>query len=169
MALQSIVCTSPSKTFNLAGLQTSNLIIPNAKYRHAFQASLDLTGINHPNVFGLTAMEAAYQHGRDWLDQLMDYLLGNMKFLNSFLNRELPQITAIQPEGTYLVWLDFRALGMEPKALQKFLVHKAGVGLSAGYLFGPGGEGFARLNLGCARSVLEEGLQRIKTAVIGLD
>ena len=114
-------------------------------------------------------MEAAYQHGRDWLDQLMDYLLGNMKFLNSFLNRELPQITAIQPEGTYLVWLDFRALGMEPKALQKFLVHKAGVGLSAGYLFGPGGEGFARLNLGCARSVLEEGLQRIKTAVIGLD
>ena len=87
----------------------------------------------------------------------------------AFSARELPQITAVQPEGTYLVWLDFRVLGMDPKALHKFLVHEAGVGLSAGYLFGPGGEGFARLNIGCARSVLEEGLQRIKTAVKGLD
>lgn len=169
LALQSIVCTAPSKTFNLAGLQTSNLIIPNAKYRTAFRASLDLTGIHQPNVFGMTAMEAAYRHGSNWLDQLMDYLLGNVKFLISFLDREMPQIKAIQPEGTYLIWLDFRALGMEPKALQKFLVHKAGVGLSAGYLFGPGGEGYARLNFACARSVLEEGLQRIKTAVNELD
>ncbi|MFZ3129631.1 MAG: PatB family C-S lyase [Desulfosporosinus sp.] len=169
LALLSIICTAPSKTFNLAGLQTSNLIIPNAKYRLAFRASLNLTGIHYPNVFGMTAMEAAYRHGSDWLDQLMDYLLGNLKFLNSFLDRELPQITAIQPEGTYLVWLNFRALGMKPKALQQFLVHEAGVGLSPGYLFGPGGECFARLNLACARSVLEEGLQRIKTAVKGLD
>ncbi len=168
-ALQSIVCTAPSKTFNLAGLQTSNLIIPNAKYRLAFRASLNLTGIHYPNVFGMTAMEAAYRHGRDWLDQLLDYLSGNLRFLNSFLDRELPQITAIQPEGTYLVWLDFSALGMNPKALQNFLVHEAGVGLSPGYLFGPGGEGFARLNIACARSVFEEGLQRIKTAVKGLE
>ena len=165
LAEHSIVCTAPSKTFNLAGLQTANLLIPNAKYRHAFRASLNLTGINHPNVFGITALEAAYRHGGNWLDQLMHYLLGNVKFLTSFLDRELPQIKAIQPEGTYLIWLNFRALGMEPKALQKFLVHRAGVGLSAGHLFGPGGEGFARLNFGCARSVLEEGLQRIKKAV----
>lgn len=169
LALHSIVCTAPSKTFNLAGLQTSNLIIPNAKYRQAYRASLDLTGIHHPNLFGMTAMEAAYRQGGDWLDQLMTYLLGNRKFINSFLSQELPQIKVIQPEGTYLIWLDFRALGMNPKALQKFLVHEAGVGLSAGYLFGPGGEGFARLNLGCARSVLAEGLQRIKTAVKGLE
>lgn len=169
LAAQSIVCTAPSKTFNLAGLQTSNLIIPNAKYRQAFQASLNLTGIHFPNVFGITAMEAAYRHGEDWLEQLMIYLKGNVELLMSFLERELPQIQAIQPEGTYLVWLDFRALGMEPKALHKFLVHKAGVGLNAGYLFGPGGEGFARLNLGCPRSVLEDGLQRIKTAIKGLN
>ena len=169
LAAQSIVCTAPSKTFNLAGLQTSNLIIPNAKYRRAFQASLNLTGIHHPNVFGITALEAAYRYGGDWLEQLMDYLKGNVDFLMSFLNKELPQIKGIQPEGTYLVWLDFRALGMEPKALHKFLVHVAGVGLNAGYLFGPGGEGFERLNLGCPRSVLEEGLQRIKTAVKGLE
>lgn len=169
LAAQSIVCTAPSKTFNLAGLQTSNLIIPNAKYRQAFQASLNLTGIHFPNVFGITAMEAAYRHGEDWLEQLMIYLKGNVEFLMSFLERKLPQIQAIQPEGTYLVWLDFRALGMEPKALHKFLVHKAGVGLNAGYLFGPGGEGFERINLGCPRSILEDGLQRIKTAVKGLE
>ncbi|MDR3540435.1 MAG: pyridoxal phosphate-dependent aminotransferase [Desulfosporosinus sp.] len=168
LAERSIVCTAPSKTFNLAGLQTSNLIIPNVKYRQLFQASLSLTGIHNPNVFGITALEAAYQHGGDWLEQLMKYLKVNVEFLSSYLNRELPQIQVIQPEGTYLIWLDFRALGMEPKALQEFLVHKAGVGLNAGYLFGSGGEGFERLNLGCPRSVLEEGLQRIKTAVMGL-
>jgi len=168
LAAQSIVCTAPSKTFNLAGLQTSNLIIPNAQLRQAFQASLNLTGIHNPNLFGITALEAAYQHGWDWLEQLMRYLKGNVEFLMSFLEQNIPQIQAIQPEGTYLIWLDFRALGMEPKALHQFLIHKAGVGLNAGYLFGPGGEGFERLNLGCPRSVLEEGLQRINTAVEGL-
>lgn len=169
LAQQSIVCTAPSKTFNLAGLQTSNLIIPNAKYRKAFRASLDLTGIHHPNVFGITALEAAYRHGWDWLNQLMNYLKGNVEFLMSFLAQELPQIEAVQPEGTYLVWLDFRNLGMEPNDLQEFLVHKAGVGLNAGYLFGPGGEGFARINIACSLGVLEEGLRRIKAAVKELD
>lgn len=165
LALQSIVCTAPSKTFNLAGLQTSNLIIPNAEYRQAFQASRDLTGIHSPNVFGITALEAAYRQGGDWLTQLMHYLQGNVEFLMSSLTQELPQIKGIQPEGTYLVWLDFRELGMEPKELQKFLVHKAGVGLNAGYQFGPGGEGFARINIGCSRSVLEDGFERIRIAI----
>lgn len=165
LAAQSIVCTAPSKTFNLAGLQTSNIIISNPKYRNAFKKVLELNGIHHPNVFGITAMEAAYTHGQDWLEQLMKYLKGNVDYLLSFLKQELPQIQAVRPEGTYLAWLDFRALGMEPKALQAFLVQKAGVGLNAGYTFGPGGEGFERMNLACPRSVLEEGLQRIKEAV----
>lgn len=169
LAAQSIVCSAPSKTFNLAGLQTSNLIIPNAKYRQAFQASLDLTGVHNPNAFGIVALEAAYQHGSDWLEQLMLYLKGNVDYLMAFLDQDLPQIKAIRPEGTYLVWLDFRALGIEPKELQKFLVHSAGLGLNAGYTFGPGGEGFERLNLGCPRSVLADGLQRIKAAVQELD
>lgn len=169
LALQSIICTAPSKTFNLAGLQTSNLIIPNAKYRQAFCASMNLTGIHHPNVFGITALEAAYRHGWEWLNQLMYYLGENVEYLTSFLAQELPQITATQPEGTYLIWLDFRELGMQPRDLQKFLVHKAGVGLNAGYIFGSGGEGFARLNIGCSRSVVEEGLKRIKTAVKALN
>lgn len=165
LAIQSIVCTAPSKTFNLAGLQTSNLIIPNAKHRQAFCSAMNLTGIHNPNVFGITALEAAYQHGWEWLNQLMRYLQQNVEYLMSFLAQELPQIKATQPEGTYLVWLDFRKLRMQPKDLQEFLVHKAGVGLSAGYLFGSGGEGYARLNLGCSRAVLEEGLRRIKTAI----
>jgi cysteine-S-conjugate beta-lyase len=165
LASHSIVCTAPSKTFNLAGLQTSNLIIPNHDYREIYKSSVSLTGIHHPNVFGITALESAYRHGREWLDQLMLYLKGNVEFLTSFIERELPQIGVVQPEGTYLVWLDFRSLGLEPKDLQEFLVHKAGVGLNAGYGFGPGGEGFERINLGCPRSVLEEGLERIKTAI----
>lgn len=162
LARQSVVCTAPSKTFNLAGLQTANLVIPNEEFRQAFQASLALCGIHHPNVFGLTALEAAYRYGGDWLDQLLVYLTGNIQFIRDFLEREMPRIKAIWPEGTYLMWLDFRALDMEAKALQQSLIQEAGVGLSAGYLFGAGGEGFARLNFACPRSVLEEGLLRIK-------
>lgn len=169
LALQSIVCTAPSKTFNLAGLQTSNLIIPNEKYREVFRSSLNLSGIHHPNVFGLTAMEAAYRQGWDWLNQLIVYLKGNVDFLFSFLEHELQAVRSIRPEGTYLAWLDFRSLGLEPKALHEFLIHKAGVGLNAGYTFGPGGEGFERLNLGCSRLLLEEGLKRIKQAVDHLE
>ncbi|EHQ89311.1 MalY/PatB family protein [Desulfosporosinus youngiae] len=168
LAMQSIVCTAPSKTFNLAGLQTSNLIIPNPEYRKAYEASRDLTGIHNPNVFGITALEAAYREGEDWLNQLMHYLKESVEFLKSSLAQELPQIKLTQPEGTYLVWLDFRELGMKPEELQKFLVHKAGVGLNPGYQFGSGGEGFARLNIGCARSVLREGLERLRTAVCEL-
>lgn len=162
---QSIVCTAPSKTFNLAGLQTSNLIIPNPEYRQAFVQSRNLTGIHSPNVFGMTALEAAYRHGEEWLNQLMPYLEGNAEFLLTSLARELPQVKGIRPEGTYLVWLDFRELGLEPKELEEFLVHKAGVGLNQGYQFGPGGEGFARFNIGCCRSLVAEGFQRIRSAI----
>lgn len=164
LALQSVVCTAPSKTFNLAGLQTSNLIIPNPEYRKAFQTTRDLTGIHNPNVFGITALEAAYSEGWDWLNQLLDYLQKNVDFIFSSL-AQIPQIRAIQPEGTYLVWLDFRELGMGPNELQDFLVHKAGVGLNAGFQFGPGGEGFARLNIGCSKSLLEEAFERIIAAI----
>lgn len=165
LAAQSIVCTAPSKTFNLAGLQTSNLIIPNQKLRQVYQTSLNSSGLRQPNLFGITATEAAYRYGWDWLEQVMNYLNGNVELIMSFLKEEMTEIQVVKPEGTYLAWLDFRALGMEPNLLQEFLVHKAGVGLNAGYHFGPGGEGFARLNFGCPRSLLEDGLQRIKTAL----
>lgn len=165
---QSIVCTAPSKTFNLAGLQSSQIIIPNRKLRQAFSEAQTLNGFHGPNLFGLTATEAAYRHGSDWLEQLMKYLQKNVDFLDTFIKSEMPQFNFIPPEGTYLAWLDLRSLGMEPKELHEFLVHKAGVGLNAGYTFGPGGEGFARLNFGCTRSVLEDGLQRIKSATRAL-
>ncbi len=162
---RSIVCTAPSKTFNLAGLQTSSLLIPNPELRRTFQSFLKNNGMDHPSVFGIVAQEAAYRHGDEWLDQLLVYLKGNIDILLQFIHSELPHVKVIPPQGTYLAWLDFRYLGLQPKELQDFLVHQAGVGLNAGYTFGPGGEGFARLNFACPRSILEEGLKRISKAV----
>ncbi|MHB1653203.1 MAG: MalY/PatB family protein [Desulfitobacteriaceae bacterium] len=168
MAMNSIVCTAPSKTFNLAGLQTSNIIIPNPKLRRVFRETLTVNSIHHPNVFGLIGLEAAYRQGEEWLDQLLDYLEENLNFLRKFLERNVPKVKVIIPEGTYLVWLDFRELGLEPKELQEFLLKKAKVALNAGWTFGPGGEGFERLNMACPRSILQEGLERIARAVNSL-
>ncbi|HEY8910142.1 MAG TPA: MalY/PatB family protein [Desulfosporosinus sp.] len=168
VAMNSIVCTAPSKTFNLAGLQTSNIIIPNPEYRRVFKEMLTQNGMGLPNVFGLVAMEAAYNEGEGWLDQLLEYLQENVKFLVHYLERNIPRVKVIIPEGTYLVWLDFRELGLKPKALQAFLLKEAHVAMNAGYTFGPGGEGFERLNIACPRSVLQEGLERIAQAVNSL-
>jgi len=165
LAMNSIVCTAPSKTFNLAGLQTSNIIIPNPELRLIFKEMLARNGMSHPNIFGLVAMEAAYNEGEEWLVQLLDYLKGNLNFLLQYLERNVSRVKVIVPEGTYLVWLDFRELGLKPKALQAFLLKNARVAMNAGYTFGPGGEGFERLNIACPRSVLQEGLERIARAV----
>lgn len=168
LAMNSIVCTAPSKTFNLAGLQTSNIIIPNPEFRRAFQEILSLNGISHPNIFGLVAMEAAYNESEEWLDQMLEYVKENVNFLLQYLERNIPKVKAIIPEGTYLVWLDFRKLGLDPKELQEFLLKKARVAMNAGYTFGLGGEGFERMNIACPRSVLQEGLERIARAVNSL-
>jgi cystathionine beta-lyase len=165
LAMNSIVCTAPSKTFNLAGLQTSNIIIPNPKLRKTFKEILSVNGIGHPNIFGLVAMEAAYNEGEEWLDKLLGYLEENVRVLLKYLESNIPKVKGIVPEGTYLVWLDFKGLGMPPKELQEFLLKKARVAMNAGYTFGPGGEGFERLNIACPRSVLEEGLLRIAQAI----
>lgn len=168
LAQNSIVCTAPSKTFNLAGLQISNIIIPNPELRRTFKKTLASNGMSHPNIFGLVALEAAYNEGEEWLNQLLVYLKENLNFLLQYIERNVPKVKVIIPEGTYLVWLDFRELGMEPKELQKFLLNKAHVAMNAGYTFGPGGEGFERLNIACPRSVLQEGLGRIARAVNSL-
>ena len=165
LAMNSIVCTAPSKTFNLAGLQTSNIIIPNPELRKSFREMLALNGIGHPNIFGLVATEAAYNYGEPWLESLLAYVKGNLDFLLAYLESNIPKVKAVIPEGTYLVWLDFRELGLEPKELQEFLLTRAKVALNAGYTFGPGGEGFGRLNMACPRSVLAEGLGRIASGV----
>ena len=160
----SIVCISPSKTFNLAGLEVSSIIIPNKKLRHLFINTR--TGIlPEPNLFGYTALEAAYRFGDEWLDQLLDYLQGNLDFLLKYFANRMPKIKVIKPQGTYLIWLDCRDLDMDDMTLRNFMRDKAKVGLDDGFLFGSGGSGFQRMNIACPRLILEEALIRIETMV----
>ncbi len=158
----SITCIAPSKTFNLAGLQTSTLIIPNDCIRNQY---LNGSILKMPNPFGIVGLEAAYTRGEEWLLQLMDYLADNLKFLKAFVGERLPGVKVIEPEGTYLVWMDFRALGMNENELEDFMLNKAGIWLDEGYIFGDEGIGFERINIACPRSVLRIGLERIATAL----
>jgi cystathionine beta-lyase len=164
IAHQSITCFSASKTFNLAGLKSSVLIIPNPKIRRIFQERT-AGFLSSPGILGLTAMEAAFRQGDDWLRDLLAYLAENLRFLQGFVENHIPQINVITPQGTYLVWLDFSALGRSDHELRKLLRKKARVGLDDGFLFGTGGEGFQRINIACPRTTLEEALNRIKNAV----
>jgi cystathionine beta-lyase len=159
-----IICMAPSKTFNLAGLQASSIIIPNKKLRERFHEAN--SGMNPgPNLFGLTAMEAAYNHGDEWLAQMLEYLQENLDFTLSYFEKNIPEIKVIKPQGTYLLWLDCRALGLDDMELRAFMRQKARIGLDDGFLFGSGGSGFQRMNIACPRSILEEALRRIETAV----
>ena len=160
----SVTCMSPSKTFNLAGLGASVNIIPNQKLRDQFVQAK--TGIMpSANIFGLVSLEAAYNHGDEWLEQFLDHMQDNLDFLISYFENNISRIKVIKPEGTYLVWLDCRELNMESEELAAFMNKKARVGLDHGYAFGPSGRGFERINIACPRSTLKEGLQRIEKAV----
>ena len=167
-AQNSIICTSPSKTFNLAGLQTSTNIIPNKKYYKIYNNILNSLELSENNVFGMVALEAAYRDGEEWLEQLLSYLNENLEFLMKYFKERIPKIRVIKPEGTYLVWLDCRQLGFNTKALNDFMIKKAKVALDDGYWFGIEGEGFMRINIACPRSFLEEGIKRIENAVNSL-
>jgi len=129
---------------------------------------LESNAITSPNIFGIVALQTAYEEGEEWLDQLLDYLHENLNFLMEYVEKNMPRIKVIKPEGTYLVWLDFRSLGMDPLSLKNFLLEKAKVAFDDGYIFGPGGEGFERINIACPRSLLKEGLDRIARAVNSL-
>ncbi|PVV83709.1 MalY/PatB family protein [Dehalogenimonas alkenigignens] len=164
-AQNSVVCMSASKTFNLAGLAASVIIIPNPRLRADFQAAR--SGIlPNPDILSMTALEAAFRDGDEWLEQLLAYLQGNLDFLADFFERRIPRIKAIRPQGTYLVWLDCRGLGLDRKDLREFFIHRAGLGLDEGHRFGAAGEGFMRMNIACPRSVLEEALRKIEIAAI---
>ncbi len=167
-AHNSITCTAPNKTFNLAGLQTSTIIIPNKKYYKIYNNALDSLTLDENNVFGLVALEAAYRYGEEWLEQLLSYLNENLGFLTKYFKERIPKIKVIKPEGTYLVWLDCRRLGLSAKDLNNFMIKKARVALDDGYWFGTEGKGFMRINIACPRSFLEEGLKRIERAVNSL-
>jgi len=159
-----IVCMSPSKTFNLAGLEISTIIIPNKKLRDNFINTR--SGIvPNPNLFGYTALEAAYRYGDEWLDQVLEYLQENLEHLKKYIENKISSINVIEPEGTYLIWLDCRDLGMDNQTLSNFMKTKARVGLEDGFIFGESGGGFMRINIACPRSLLNEALQRIENAV----
>ncbi len=167
-AQNSIICTAPSKTFNLAGLKTSNIIIPNEEWRQIFGAKLWSNGLFGLNSFGVEALTAAYNHGEEWLAEVMAYVEANYQFVATYMAERMPQVTITPPEGTYLLWCDFNQLGLSSKARKALLLEQARVYLDEGELFGPEGEGFERFNLACPRSILAEALERIKTAVDSL-
>jgi cystathionine beta-lyase len=164
-AEQCIVCTAPSKTFNLAGLGVSNIVIPNAEIRARFEKAVSCHGLFGINAFGVVAAEAAYVHGEEWLDQALAYIAGNLEVLQEFIASRIPQITVIPPDGTYLVWLDCRRLGLDKCALKRLMLEEARVYLDEGFIFGPEGEGFERINIACPRAILVEALERIEAAV----
>ncbi|QHE53391.1 MalY/PatB family protein [Pontibacillus sp. HMF3514] len=162
--VNTITCMAPSKTFNLAGLQASFAITPDKKMREAVNEQFGLQGVNMLNTMGITAMEAAYDHGEEWLDELIQVLKSNKDLLMERLHSETNHIKVIEPEGTYLVWLDCREMGLTHSDLKQWFVEKAKVGLNDGASFGEDGEGFMRINIACPPETLEEGINRIVSA-----
>lgn len=156
-----ITCTSPSKTFNLAGLQISNLFISNPKLKQRFKAELLKTGYHSPTLMGIEACKAAYSHGRPWLNDLLIYLKENIDYLKSELERELPEIKVVCTEGTYLLWLDFNALNLSQAELDRIIQDDAKLWLNTGTSFGFGGEGFQRVNMATHREVIERAVKQL--------
>lgn len=156
----SIVGTSPTKTFNLAGLQISNVFVPNDELRAVYKRWVSAFGYSQANMAGIHACVAAYTGGGEWLGELKEYLAANLAFTREFLRERLPGVRLIEPEGTYLVWLDCRGLGLTHEELDRRILHKAKLWLDSGAIFGTAGEGFQRINIACPRSVLKFALER---------
>lgn len=161
----SIVCTSPSKTFNLAGMLLSNIFIPNPKMRHKFRKELDAAGISQLGVMGLVACEAAYSKGEEWYQAMYSYVADNIAFTKKYVEEKLPGVRMTEHEGTYLVWLDFRETGLSAEELDEQIVYQAKLWLDSGKIFGESGSGFQRINVACPRSVLSEALERIRKVI----
>lgn len=167
-AERSITCIAPSKTFNLAGLHTSTLIIADKELRDVVNTTMMNHFVFGANPFGIVALVASYRHGGPWLDALLQYLQENLDVLTEFVQTRIPAINVIRPEGTYLVWLDCRQLGLDAKELDDFMLRKAKIALDEGHIFGKGGQGFQRMNIACPRSVLLRGLEQLEAAVANL-
>ena len=162
---QVLICTAPSKTFNLAGLQVSNIFIKNPALRAKLKKEIDRAGYSQLNMAGLIACKAAYQGGEEWLADCKAYLWENLDYLKSFVERYLDGVRLIEPEGTYFAWLDFSGTGMEQGELKNLILNKAKLWLDDGDIFGKPGFGFERLAYACQRSTLEEALQRLEKAL----
>ena len=159
-----VVCTAPSKTFNLAGVQCSNIFIPGKKLRRRFKAEAEGVALFSLNAFAYTACQAAYNESEDWLEQLLAVVWSNHQMLVSFVREHFPGVKAFPLEGTYLQWVDFSCWGMEPEELERFMKKEARLYLDEGTLFGTGGAGFERINLACTPSVLQDALYRLLAA-----
>ena len=161
-AWNSVISTSASKTFNLAGLQFSVNFIQNPALKKKFHDERDKTGYDEPSLMGFVATQAAYEHGKDWLTALKKHLVENLDFVRNFVKENLPKVRLIEPEGTYLLWLDFSAYGYSDAELDNLIVNKAKVWLDRGTMFGCEGEGYQRINIATPRPILEEALKRIE-------
>lgn len=165
LAQRTILCTAPSKTFNLAGIQASNIIIPNEELRQKYRELVVRAHAHSAHSFVAAAVIGAYDHSEAWLDQLIEYLEENMNFFCAGIEKELPQLRVRKPEGTYLAWVDCSELGLEKDELKRFMVEKCGLALSDGAGFGEEGARFARFNLACPRSTVAECLRRLKSGI----
>ena len=163
-----VTCTAPSKTFNLAGLQTSNIIISDDENREKFSAVLGRLGVHGVNMMGASSCEAAYTYGAKWVDEMTDYLSETMEYAYNYVEKNIPNVKMIKPEGLYLAWLDLSGLGMTNEQVEQFLANDVKVRPNAGTFFGPEGECFTRINFGCPRSYVEDFLQRLEKAVKAL-
>lgn len=165
MTLRSAICVSPSKAFNIAGLQIANIIAPDPDVRARIDRAINDNEVCDVNPFGVAATIAAYNEGAEWLDALRQYLYGNFGIVREFFAERLPELTVTPLEGTYLAWIDCRATGMDSETLDRLLVQRGYVQLSPGTIYGPGGDGYMRLNFACPRPTLTDGLQRIALAL----
>lgn len=163
-----ITCMAPTKTFNLAGLQSSFLVISNPYYYEVMDKAFSILDIKRNNAFSLVATEAAYNYGEDWLYELIKYIEDNVDFAIDYIKNHMPQLKVKKPEGTYLLWVDFSNLNVDKKDLKNALINKGRIALSDGSSFGIGGDGYYRINLACPRSMVLEGLKRIEFAINSL-
>lgn len=164
LADRTIICTAPSKTFNLAGLQVSNIWIPGEDVRRKFALEIDRCGYSQLNALGLVACQAAYAGGGEWLEQCQKYLRANLDFLRDFLAQHIPQIRLVEPDGTYFAWLDCSGLGLDRRTLNDLVINRAKLWLDAGHIFGQNSGQFQRLVLACPRATLQQALERLARA-----
>ncbi|GIN40208.1 MalY/PatB family protein [Heyndrickxia oleronia] len=162
---QSIICAAPSKTFNVAGLQTSIIMIPNKDLREQYQQKLIQFGLMRPNVFGVEGTIAAYESCEYWLEELLVYLEENLQYVLNYFKTKIPEIIPIHPEATHLIWLDCSQLGMKGEELFQYFLNEAKIKFDEGYKFGQNGDSFVRMNIACPRERLENAMKRIEEAV----
>ena len=165
IAKNSVTCASPSKSFNLAGLHVANIIAQDAELRGKIDRALNINEVCEISPFAIDAQIAAYTSGAEWLDELLAYLEQNFKFLRNFLKDNLPELSAMELESTYLPWIDCRKLGLKSEEISKLLLDKAKLWINPGTLYGKNGEGFVRINIACPRATLREGLERMRGAL----